>query len=213
MFPNRLLPALLPILCNAGLASAHGLFVHYDVEPPDHVVITAFWYADEPASGAKVRVLDPDGEVIAASTANAQGQYTFTAPAARAYRFEVIASGHKAECQLTPEAAALLSATDGHAQNAADTESPPPPAAAPDNHPHEHEDGPAHSHADEQDLDADHVDPWRSVAAHGGWAEPWFGSGLISGLALILAGAAFVMTLSLRREIRILKHGCGGQGR
>ena len=212
MFPKRLLPALLPILCNVGLASAHGLFIHYDVLPPDRVTVSAFWHADEPAVDAQVRMLDPDGEVVAVGTTNVQGQHTFTAPAARAYRFEVTASGHRAECQLTPEAAALLGVADAPAKDAAGTDTLPPPAATPDDHAHHHEQSAAHSHADEHDADANHVVPSHPVAAYGGQAEPWFGSGLVSGLALILAGAAFLMTLSLRREIRLLKDRSGGQG-
>jgi hypothetical protein len=211
MFLNRVLPALLPVLCNTALASAHGLFVRYDVQPPDQVVITGFWHADEPAADAQVRMLDPDGKLVAVGTTDEQGHCTFTATQPLTYSFEVTASGHRADCQLTPEAAALLGATNAAAQEGAGTNPLPPQGAAPDEHAHHHE-GAAHSHADEHDPDADHTNPSRVVAAHGGQAEPWFGSGLVSGLALILAGAAFLMTLSLRREVQLLRDRSGRQG-
>ncbi|UCG32585.1 MAG: hypothetical protein JSU68_13085 [Phycisphaerales bacterium] len=207
MLTKHSLAALLPILCNAGLASAHGLFLQYDVHPPDRITVSAFWHVDEPAVDTPVRMLDPEGELVAAGTTNAQGQYTFTAPAPRAYRFEVVAAGHRADCQLTPEAVTLLGATD-----APGTDFLPPLTAARDDHAHHDEEGAGHRHADEHDLDADPSAPSRPPAAHGGQAEPRLGSGLVSGLALILAGAAFLMTLSLRREVQLLKHRAGGQG-
>jgi len=202
MRPSHLPAILLPILCSCGLAHAHGLFVHYDIPAPDRIIISAFWQADEPAAQASVRMLDPNGATIAAGRTDARGQCTFAVPEPLAYRFEVTVAGHRAECRLTPEAVALL-----EPQDRSNTGTRPP--GRPLDAQRGRDDDPGAAESVAATTSAAHAAPTgKPVVGH---SEPWFASGLFSGLALVLAAAAFIMTLSLRREVRSLKCRTGGE--
>jgi hypothetical protein len=204
MSPSRLFAALLPVLCSTGPAYAHGLFVSYNVQPPDRVVLTAFWNANDPASGARVRMLDDEDHAVAVGMTDARGQCAFTITEPKTYLFEVIAAGHRGECRLSTEDAARLGAAlSPDSESATSAQAAPQARGHDQDADHGHEHAPARPHTHEADTDT----------SHAGNPQPWFASGLVSGLALILAAAALTMTLALRRELRALKCRSGDEGR
>lgn len=196
--------ALLIVLISTTIARAHGISVLCDVEPPNHVVVTAY-FGMEPAAGAAVRVTDTHGAELAIGTLDESGRYTFAAPEAVAYVFEVTIAGHRAQCRLDPDQVARLGIgpdtfSPHDALHAAEAgreghESQPPPADAP-GHDSAHtgtqrranQSTPAHDHG----ANADHLHPATAFPI----VE------LIAGLALIISLSSLAMTFSLRREIR-----------
>ena len=192
---------ILTALTGAKLALAHSIEVNCTVDPPDRVIVSVY-FGMEPASGATVRVADPQGHDIAAGTANADGQYIFTVPHAAAYVFEATVAGHRARCRLDSEQVTALAQAPGGPPTVTVAHSEPgdrtvaePELSAPNDHDH------AGDVAYKRDLPAahEHTTDFPTVE-------------LIAGLALILAVAAMSMTWSLRREFRAYLDRLGRSG-
>jgi len=120
----RTRPALcwLLVLFSVPFVRAHAIEARCEVLPPGRVLVYAAYAGDGPAAGALVRVSDPQGNHVGGGAVDDQGRFEFLAPAALAYRFEIIVAGHRAACQLTPQQVDLISAgrrASGHQPQAA----------------------------------------------------------------------------------------------
>lgn len=89
---------------------AHEIEVDCTVLGSETVRVTACYVPDDPIAGASVRVLDPQGTLVAEGYTDAQGMFLYHPSAALAYTFEIVAAGHIAVASLTAEQAEQLRA-------------------------------------------------------------------------------------------------------
>lgn len=214
---QHLLAGIALALCSVSAAKAHGISVDCVVQPPDIVLVTVNWGGHDPAGGAAIRVLDKDGIELAAGTCDEEGQYSFIASATHARSFEATIAGHRAVCTLTPAQLAQL----GIPSDPPLVQSPPhddPDAVPGEVHPsdHVHETGHEPSSAPHEHEPATHEHPPSPAVDHHTDGDDGPADGghpgadslsptvpdAVAGLALILAVAALIMVMSLRREFR-----------
>jgi cobalt/nickel transport system permease protein len=99
--PPALLLAVLGTLLTAAPARAHRLEAEAKVLPGGQVRVES-WFdltGDSP-KGAKVEVLRPDGSVLTGGELDARGVFVFRAEKAESLKVVVSAAGHRAECVI-----------------------------------------------------------------------------------------------------------------
>jgi hypothetical protein len=195
--PARLLTFGLPaLLLLASPASAHDMRAGHQVLSGQRVRVEAWFDTDEPASGASVQVLRSDKSVMTEGRLDVRGIWVFSF--ARAEEFHVVVrdgTGHLARLTISGREllTSIVRGPAGQALACLTACSSPltplpmlaalhePAALPPPSDPKK---------PDEPTLDRSKPSPWREV---------------LTGLAFLLALAAFVISLQNARTLRELK--------
>jgi hypothetical protein len=94
---RRVLLALLGILTATGVARAHKLELAYQLQPGWRVQVRGWYEGGDPASGARVKVVQAEGQVLNEGHLDKYGIYTFSFSDANELKIIVSVAGHRAE--------------------------------------------------------------------------------------------------------------------
>ncbi|HXG11188.1 MAG TPA: carboxypeptidase-like regulatory domain-containing protein [Gemmataceae bacterium] len=167
---NKLLPAgalvaVLMALVSPRPALAHRLLAECRLRG-DQVEVEAFYDDDTPAGNARVAVLDAQKNTVAEGRTDAEGRWTFPAPAAGTYQVVVNAgAGHRAQISITLPGG-----------KSAGTESPHTPSNL----------SPKPAGQETGASPTIHAGPTRAEAVRFPWVRVGIGLALIAALSLVL---------------------------